>query len=373
MPRVLRALALGLQLRDGSGIGRRLVGVEHLGLLPLFQSSQRLAEESLRCLGVAGRREVEIDRVPELVHRPVQIRPLAADLDVGLVDAPTPRLRPAPLPAQTFLHLRRETLHPTIDRGVVDRDAALGHHRFEVAVADRIPAVPAYGPEHDLPPEVTSLEVAHASTPRSRSRRHVTNQPDFATEPARTRPNLDGRDPRDRDARGGRERARGRRRLRASRADRARAGHGHARGSGQRRCDRLSQAADALRHRPRRRPEGARHRRGPRPARRRAEPAGPRGRLCGERMPRRFQLRQAPPAAPDALGHLALHPVSPGPHRVHPDRCRRVLVRRQASAVAGHPDALRARLGPGARPRQAEERRRHAQTRASSGRGRAAR
>ena len=66
---------------------------------------------------------------------------------------------------------------------MVDRDAALGHHRFEVAVADRIPAVPAHGPEHDLPPEVTSLEVAHASTPRWRSRRHVTKQPDFATEP----------------------------------------------------------------------------------------------------------------------------------------------------------------------------------------------
>ena len=43
-----------------------------------------------------------------------------------------------------------------------------------VAVADRIPAVPAYGPEHDLPPEVTSLEVAHVSTPLGRSRRHVT-------------------------------------------------------------------------------------------------------------------------------------------------------------------------------------------------------
>ena len=54
------------------------------------------------------------------------------------------------------------------------RDAALGHHRFEVAVADRIPAVPAYGPEHDLPPKVTSLEVAHASTPLGRSHRHVT-------------------------------------------------------------------------------------------------------------------------------------------------------------------------------------------------------
>ena len=39
------------------------------------------------------------------------------------------------------------------------------HRICEIAVADRILAVPAHGPEHDLPPEVTSLEVAHASTP----------------------------------------------------------------------------------------------------------------------------------------------------------------------------------------------------------------
>ena len=34
------------ELRDGSGIGRRLVGVEHLGLLPRLQSSQRLRTDS---------------------------------------------------------------------------------------------------------------------------------------------------------------------------------------------------------------------------------------------------------------------------------------------------------------------------------------
>ena len=32
-------------------------------------------------------------------------------------------------------------------------------------------------------PKVTSLEFAHASTPRCRSRRQFTKQPDFATEP----------------------------------------------------------------------------------------------------------------------------------------------------------------------------------------------
>ena len=166
VPRVLRAFALGFELRDGAGIVRRLVGVDHLGQFPILQPSQRLSEEPLRRLGVAGRREVEIDRVPELVDRAVQIRPLAADLDVGLVDAPAPRPGPAPLPAQALLHLWGVSLHPAIDRRVVDRHAAFGHHCFEIAVADRVPAVPAHRPEHDLTLEVPSLEIVHAPTPR---------------------------------------------------------------------------------------------------------------------------------------------------------------------------------------------------------------
>ena len=72
-------------------IGRRLVGIEHLGQFPLLAPSQGLAEEALRRLGVASRREVEIDGVAELVERTVQIRPLAADLDVGLVNTPARR------------------------------------------------------------------------------------------------------------------------------------------------------------------------------------------------------------------------------------------------------------------------------------------
>ena len=97
-----------------------------VALLPLLRSSQRLAEEALRRLGVAGRREIEIDHVPELVERAVavQIRPLATDLDIGLVDALTSRLRSAPLPAHPFLDLGRVSPNPAIDRGVVDRDAA---------------------------------------------------------------------------------------------------------------------------------------------------------------------------------------------------------------------------------------------------------
>ena len=36
VPRLCRTFSLSLQLRDGSGIGRRLISVEHLGLLSLL-------------------------------------------------------------------------------------------------------------------------------------------------------------------------------------------------------------------------------------------------------------------------------------------------------------------------------------------------
>ena len=90
---------------------------------------------------------------------------------------------PAPLPAQALLHLRSESLHPAIDRRVVNRDAAFGHYRFEVAVADWVAAVPSYRPEHDLTLKMPSLEIVHAPTPRITQREQFTDHPNFATEP----------------------------------------------------------------------------------------------------------------------------------------------------------------------------------------------
>ena len=80
----------------------------------------------------------------------------------------------APLPAQSFLHLRGEPLHPAIDRAMVNRDAAFSHHRFEIAVTDRVPTVPTHSPEYDLTVEVTSLEVVHAPSPHPSRRREFT-------------------------------------------------------------------------------------------------------------------------------------------------------------------------------------------------------
>src|SRR4051812_31001860 len=54
------------------------------------------AEERLGRGHVAGLAEVDVDQVTVAVDRPVEIAPLAGNLDVGLVDVPAPAgLRPA--------------------------------------------------------------------------------------------------------------------------------------------------------------------------------------------------------------------------------------------------------------------------------------
>ena len=72
-------------LCDRGWVGARTIGADPVGgeqrhLL------QHLAEEALGRVQVAFRREEEVDRVSVLVDGPVQIAPLAADLDVCLVD-----------------------------------------------------------------------------------------------------------------------------------------------------------------------------------------------------------------------------------------------------------------------------------------------
>src|SRR3546814_7124540 len=84
----------------------RFVGIERGRLFPVLQASQGLAQEPLRCLGAAGRRQVEIDRVAPLVDCPVQVGPLAPHLDVGFIQAPARIKATPPEPAQPLLHLR---------------------------------------------------------------------------------------------------------------------------------------------------------------------------------------------------------------------------------------------------------------------------
>src|SRR3546814_4068286 len=59
-------LSFALQFGDRCTIARRFVGIERGRLFPVLQASQGLAQEPLRCLGAAGRRQVEIERVSPL-------------------------------------------------------------------------------------------------------------------------------------------------------------------------------------------------------------------------------------------------------------------------------------------------------------------
>ena len=93
-----------------------------------------------------------------------RVGPPAPHPHVCLVNAPACRARPAPLPAQALLDLRRVLLDPAENRRVVDRDAAFAHHLLEIAIAHPVTTVPAHRPEHDLALEVAPLEVRHGST-----------------------------------------------------------------------------------------------------------------------------------------------------------------------------------------------------------------
>ena len=54
---------------------------------------------------------------------------MPAHLDVGLVHPPVPPQRRGALyPAQALLDFRRVALHPAVDGGVIDGNAALGQH-----------------------------------------------------------------------------------------------------------------------------------------------------------------------------------------------------------------------------------------------------
>ena len=57
-----------------------------------------------------------------------------------------------------LLQLRGVGLDPPKDGGVVDRDAAIMQHKFEIAIADRELEIPAHRPEDHLGGELPSLE-----------------------------------------------------------------------------------------------------------------------------------------------------------------------------------------------------------------------
>ena len=81
---------------------------------------------------VAPRPEHEVHRLASPIHRPVQVDPPAANLQIGLVDTPrATRRRSKTVPA--FDEFGRITPHPAQDCRVSERQIPFGHHLEQIA------------------------------------------------------------------------------------------------------------------------------------------------------------------------------------------------------------------------------------------------
>src|SRR5271165_6749556 len=116
-----------------------------------------LTKERLGRSNIAPGTEAKVHGVSRAVDRPIQIHPLAADLHVGLVDAPRRPGRPRE-PVPPALELWRIMVHPAHNGGVGHRQAALGHHLHQVPEAELEAQVPPHAQHDDLTIEVATLE-----------------------------------------------------------------------------------------------------------------------------------------------------------------------------------------------------------------------
>src|SRR4051812_15989375 len=149
-------LTLLLHLAQRTGIALEAVGhdlARVAGVLP----SEGTLEEALGCLLVPLGAEQKVDRLAGAVDGSVQVAPLPADPDVSLVDVPWPAAR-TQVVAHPLLQLRSEALDPAVHGCVIDRDAPVGEHGLEVAVADRELQVPAHRPQDHLGREAEAAE-----------------------------------------------------------------------------------------------------------------------------------------------------------------------------------------------------------------------
>src|ERR1700730_4419726 len=101
--------------------------------------------------------QAEVHGSARAIDRPVQVRPFAADLDVGLIDTPRrPDWPGEPVPAA--FELRSIMVHPAHDGGVRQRQIAFRHHLYQVAIAELETQIPSHAQEDDLAVKMAALE-----------------------------------------------------------------------------------------------------------------------------------------------------------------------------------------------------------------------
>jgi hypothetical protein len=115
----------------------------------------------------------EIDRESPLIDCTVQVSPPPFDSDVSLVYAPRSAdgsgiVTPAPL------ELRNVALDPSQDSGVGDIDTALGHHVYQITIAELVCDIPTDAENDDC-----AVEVAAAKQGRYVRRRRLIHANDY--------------------------------------------------------------------------------------------------------------------------------------------------------------------------------------------------
>jgi hypothetical protein len=95
--------------------------------------------------------------IPLRIHGAIEIHPDLFHFDIGLIDAPRV-IRRFEMGSAALLQFWCIVLHPTIDRCMIDVQAPLEHHLFQISVAERIPEVPADTEQNDLGLEVAPFE-----------------------------------------------------------------------------------------------------------------------------------------------------------------------------------------------------------------------
>jgi hypothetical protein len=112
-------------------------------------ASHGLAKERLGCGHIAPAAQTTIYRPALAINRPIQIDPLPANLNVGLVHPPrcpdrTGKSVPAPL------ELGRVATNPAHDGGVSHRQTALSHDLRQIAKAEFKAQIPPHTQDDDL-------------------------------------------------------------------------------------------------------------------------------------------------------------------------------------------------------------------------------
>src|SRR6516165_574506 len=100
---------------------------------------------------------IEIHRLASLVHRPVQVDPLASHLYLSFFPAPATADGSAET-APTLLELGGVMLHPAQNGRVYQANAALAHHGNQIAIAQLEAQIPAHTQHHDLSAKMATFE-----------------------------------------------------------------------------------------------------------------------------------------------------------------------------------------------------------------------